>query len=151
MRKLICFLGPLALLQLAGCATTPPPPASAAARIEYGAYPENHEQIVKDYFAKSLAEPAAAQYRIEKPFAGYIIGGPLLGGKVQIAGYFVELRLTAKDSTGTSRPERHLGLLIFNGEVLMELTPPELANVKRAPYRAVDGENSPVQARALRS
>ena len=133
MRQLIRFMGPLALLLLAGCATTPPSPASAVAKIEYGAYPDNHEQIVKDYFAKSLPEPAAAQYRIEKPFAGYVVGGPLLGGKVQVAGYFVELWLTAKDRTGTLRPERHLGLLILNGEVLMELTPSELANVKRAP------------------
>jgi len=132
MRKLICFLGPLALLLLAGCATTQPSPANAVAKIEYGAFPDNCELTVKDYFAKSLAEPAAAQYRIEKPFAGYIIGGPLMGGKVQVAGYFVELWLTAKDRTGTFRPERHLGLLIFNGEVLMELTPSELANVRRA-------------------
>ena len=133
MRKLIGFLGLLVLLQLAGCATTSPPPASAVAAIEYGVFPENHEQIVKDYFAKSLPEPATAQYRMEKPFAGYLVGGPVLRGKVHVAGYFVELRLTAKDRTGTPRPERHLALLIFNGEVLMELTPSELANVKRAP------------------
>ncbi|MBI4662847.1 MAG: hypothetical protein HY735_28870 [Verrucomicrobia bacterium] len=133
MRRCVMFVPSVCLFLIAACETRPPTPSAPVASIDYGPYPQNFEQIVKDHFAKSLLEPASAQYRFGRPFAGYTVAGPLLGGKVQEAGYFVEIWLKAKDRTGGYLPEQRLGVLIKNGEVLMELREMELEKVKRAP------------------
>lgn len=126
------FASVWAVVLLGGCVTTAPPLSSVEeARIEYGAPPQAHEKAIRDYFAKSLFEPEAARYRFGQPFRGYIQAGPLLGGKVQEAGYIVEVWLTAKNQAGGSLPERHLGVLIKNGEVVLELTEGELGEVRR--------------------
>lgn len=133
MTRFLALSAALGLLLLPGCATTETTAPLDAAKIDYGAYPENFEQIVKDHFTKTRNDPGAAQFRFGKPFSGYIQEGPLMGKKVQDAGYFVEVWLKAKDRTGNYLPERALGVLIKNGEVLMELNPSELQNVKRGP------------------
>lgn len=133
MRKFLIFLLPTLLVIFSGCESARSTSAPTPTQIDYGAYPENYEQIVKAHFAKTLNEPDAAQYRFGKPFAGYTLAGPLLGGKVEDAGYFVEVWLKAKDRVGNYLPERHLGVLIKNGEALMELNESELAAVKRSP------------------
>lgn len=122
----------LIMIGFAGCvATTPALSPQEVGTIDYGSYPENFEQVIKDHFAKTLSDAAAAQYRFGKPFQGFLQSGPLLGGKVQDAGYVVEVWLKAKDRSGAYLPEKHLGVLLKNGEVLMELAEGELAGVRR--------------------
>jgi len=133
MKNLLSLLGVVCLLGAFGCETASTGGGSVPAKIDYGAYPENYEQIVKDHFAKTLHDASTAQYRFSKPFAGYLKAGPLMGGKVEEAGHFVELWLKAKDRSGAYLSERRLGVLVKNGEVLMELTAAELDKVVRAP------------------
>jgi hypothetical protein len=136
--KKSCFLAPvLCFLLWSGCATvnTPPPPLSPQeiSRIDYGQPPENYEKVIKDYFAQTLFEPDAARYRFGKPVAGYMQDGRLMGGKLRDAGYVVEIWITVKNRSGGFLPEAHLGILIKNGEVRLELSESELSEVKRAP------------------
>ena len=122
----------LVIIWLSGCvATAPSLSPQEVGTIDYGSYPENYEQVIQDHFAKTLFEPAAAQYRFGKPFQGFLQAGPLLGGKVQDAGYVVDVWLKAMDRSGAYMPEKHLGVLIKDGEVLMELAEGELAGVRR--------------------
>ena len=131
--RILPLLCPLALLiLLSGCvATAPPLSPQELSQIDYGPAPGNYEKIIKDHFAKTLFEPETAQYRFGKPFRGYQVSGPLLGGKVLEAGYVVEVWLKAKDRAGGFLPERHLGVLLKNGEVSIQLTESELSEVKR--------------------
>ena len=133
MKSLLALLGSVFLLAAAGCETALSSSGGASKRIDYGAYPENYEQIIKEHFAKTLHEPSAAQFRMGKPFAGYIKAGPLFGGKIEEAGYLVEVWLKAKDRSGAYLAERRLGALLKNGDVLMELTSSELDAAVKAP------------------
>jgi hypothetical protein len=120
---------------LSGCVATPPPPPSQQelAKLDFGPYPEGYEKLVKDHFAKTLFQPESAQYRFGVPYTGYLQHGPLLGGKIQDAGYFVDVWVRAKDRSNGYLPEKHLLVLMKNGEVLMELSEQEIGTVKRAP------------------
>jgi hypothetical protein len=132
MHKLVAFI-PIALLVFAaGCATTPPPRMAAeeVAKFDYGTFPDNYQQLIKDYFAKTLQDPASAQYRFGTPYTGYLQQGRLLGGKLQEAGYFTEVWLKAKTPTGYT-PEKRLVVLIKNREVLMELRDEDIDRIKR--------------------
>ena len=133
MKSLLPLLGCVVLLAAAGCESPSSSSGGASAKIDYGTYPENYEQIIKEHFAKTLYEPGAAQFRIGKPFTGYIKAGPLFGGKVEEAGYLVEVWLKAKDRSGAYLAERRLGALLKNGDVLMELTSSELDAVVKTP------------------
>ncbi|MBM3840937.1 MAG: hypothetical protein FJ398_23880 [Verrucomicrobia bacterium] len=123
MKNLLPLLAAVFLSGAFGCETAPSAGGgNAATKVDYGAYPDNYEQIVRSHFG-------AAECRLGKPFAGYVKAGPLMGGKVLEAGYFVEAWLKAKDQ---SSPERRLGVLVKNGEVLMQLSAKELDEVERA-------------------
>jgi len=132
MRRLL-YLSPFLVLILAGCVTPPPPAPEQVAAQDFGNYPENYEALIEAHFAKTLFQPEAARYRFGTPFKGYIQEGPLLGGRIQDTGYFVEVWVRAKDRSGAYLPEQHRGVLIKNGEVLMEFTAAELPTVQRAP------------------
>jgi hypothetical protein len=126
MKNLLLLLGAVLWLGVFGCETAPVGGASSIpAKIDYGPYPDNYEQVIKERFGE-------AEYRLGKPFAGHIKAGPLMGGKVLEAGYFVELWLSAKDRSGALLPERRVGALMKNGEVLMQLSAKELDEVVRA-------------------
>lgn len=132
MRRLFSLEPIFCIALLCGC-VSPPPPLSQQelSTVGYGRYPDDYEKIIKDHFAKTLSEADSAQYRFGTPYSGYLQEGPLLGGKIQDAGYFVDVRIKAKDRSGKYRAEKHVGVLIKNGEVLMELTSEELVKVKR--------------------
>jgi hypothetical protein len=120
---------------LSGCVATPPPPPSqqVLSKLDFGKYPDGYEKLIKDHFAKSLFQPESVQYRFAVPYTGYVQEGPLLGGKIQDAGYFVDVWVKAKDRSGGYLPEKHILVLMKNGEVLMELSEQEFGTVKRAP------------------
>jgi len=60
----------MGLLLLGGCAKPPTPAEIQAAN--YGAYPDNHEEIVRSYSRIRLKDPESAKYRLVKsPNRGY--------------------------------------------------------------------------------
>jgi hypothetical protein len=60
MAKVWTFICAAALAgALSGCAT--PPSAEELARLDYGAYPENYEQIIRAYFDRGLKDPSSLQ------------------------------------------------------------------------------------------
>ena len=129
------FLLALLLGFLPACATPEPPPVTQQdlTKIDYGSPPQDYEQVVKDYFTKTLREPESTQFRFGLPFKGYLQHGALLGGQVAEAGYFVEVWLKLKSPTGEYLPERRLAVLIKNGEVLIRLREAEINGIKRSP------------------
>lgn len=118
---------------LSGCATAPPPPIApeVVATLDYGPRPDNYQELIKRYFAQTLHDPASARFRFGEPYTGYLQQGLLLGGRVQQAGYFVDVWVQAKMPSGEYTPEKHLVVLIKNGEVLMELTEQDAQRIKR--------------------
>jgi len=44
---------------LTGCAT--PPSAEELAHLDYGAYPDNYEQLIRAYFDRGLKDPSSLQ------------------------------------------------------------------------------------------
>lgn len=115
-----------------GCSTPAPPEpltSSEISAIEYGKYPEDYKQLIRAYFAKTLANVDEAKFRFGEPYKGYLQHGPLFGGKVLASGYFVDVWLKLDGAGGET--EQHVGVVIKDGEVLMQLSPEELQQVKR--------------------
>nr|DAO57697.1 MAG TPA: protein of unknown function (DUF4969) [Caudoviricetes sp.] len=90
MRKLILKLAMVLMCcVMLGCAK--PPSSEEMASWDYGPYPENYEQIVKNYMAQSLFDPYSAQFIFDgspsqrylaKPFGGETLYG--WGGTVSV-------------------------------------------------------------------
>jgi hypothetical protein len=132
MNYLLRFVCLAVVLSAISCATSPPPLAPVeTAKLDYGPYPENYEQLIKDYFGKTLHDAAAAQFRFGKPYTGYLQHGKLLAGRLQEAGYFTDVWVKAKTASGALTPEKHVVVLIKNGEVLMELADAEIDRIQK--------------------
>jgi len=72
---------------LIGCMT---PSRSQLATADYGTYPTNYEQTVKNYFENVLKDPDSARYRFGSVQKGWSSDG-LLGGGKKWYGYIVEV------------------------------------------------------------
>jgi hypothetical protein len=112
--KVKLVLAMLAGIMLAGCAAPSP---SEMASADYGAYPDNYQEVVQNFMAATLKDPGSAQYNF--------IGGPMrawngLGGRAY--GYAVCVNINAKNSYG-GYVGYHLNyFLIHDGRVVKSIS-----------------------------
>jgi hypothetical protein len=106
----------IAAAALVGCASLPTPEQSASA--DYGSYPENHESIVKGYYAQVLKDPESARYGTITTPQKYWLGNRFDGAKY---GYLVCATLNAKNSYGGYVGNQTDGLLIRNGSIILKV------------------------------
>jgi hypothetical protein len=110
------------LLFAAGC-LSPKLTSEQAANADYGPFPDNYEEIVRNYFNKSLFDPYSAHIKVEAPHKGYCKKAPIAGGGLDKFGYIVVARVNAKNKYGAYVGENAYRLLIKNGEVIKEFDP----------------------------
>lgn len=99
---------------LVGCVSLPSEQEIASA--DYGQFPNNHEAIVKDYYATALKDPDSVKYRsISSPRKTWL-GDRINGAQF---GYLVCVTYNAKNSFGAYVGYGTDGLLIRNGSVII--------------------------------
>lgn len=114
MVKILSFVCVTMLLgALSGCAT--PPTAQELARLDYGPYPDNYEQIVRAYFDRNLKDPSSLQLRdgIPAPTQAW---SKFMGDLK--AGYKICVTYNAKNSYGAYTGYSTEYFLIKNGEII---------------------------------
>jgi len=83
---------------LAACATAPTP--EQLAHADYGPRPtENHQEIIKEWFAERLIDPTSPLYSFRNPVQGYTKDSPLYGTQLQF-GWIVCGTVNAKNRLG---------------------------------------------------
>lgn len=113
MKKAIALSVCLAASTLAGCASAPSTQETAAA--DYGSYPADFEQIIRNHMSRKLKDPESARYEfLNQPKAAWAT----LGGKK--FGYAVCTNINAKNSFGGYVGSRPSYFLIRNGAVISE-------------------------------
>lgn len=117
MKILVVFAAVLLVVQ--GCQLTPAQQA-AINQADYGEYPTNYEDIVKQYFGRLLFDPYSAHYNISEPYQGYSSRAPIAGGGPDKFGYFVNVGVNAKNRLGGYVGEVQYRLLIRNGQVVQK-------------------------------
>lgn len=72
------------LILFLGCAAAPRPTASQLANADYGPYPSNYEQIIKDIISPILIDPYSAVLNLNAPKQGYnnMVDGIIYGWNV---------------------------------------------------------------------
>lgn len=114
MKKVILMV---AFLIFGGCSTFTPEQLAAA---DYGSYPTNYENIVKQYFEMRLKDPASVMYRGMTTPKKWHSSVPFYGTKF---GYIVCVSMNAKNSLGGYTGFISRALLIRNGEVIEQDDP----------------------------
>ena len=100
-----------AVAALAGCAVNQPVDWSKA---DYGPYPQDYEQIVKQHMQERLKDPDSAKYQFPgKPVAGY----EHIAGKTDFGWYLCPL-VNAKNSYGAYTGYQQYYIMIKNGIVI---------------------------------
>lgn len=107
----IYFLALFAML--AACAGPPSPEQVASA--DYGPYPDNYEQIVRNYHRTYLKDPSTAQYRGFSTPMKVWWGNRMSGAKF---GYRVCVTYNARNSYGGYVGFKTDAALINNGRVI---------------------------------
>lgn len=103
----------LFLFSLSNCAVRPSPEQIASA--DYGTYPENYQEIIKNYYSKVLSDPYG-EYTYENPTRAWdSLGGPIFGWAV--CGTF-----NAKDRSGVHVGVRSFYVLIRDNKIQREYT-----------------------------
>lgn len=101
------------ILLLSACAGLPTP--QEAAKADYGAYPNNYEEIVRAYHRTYLRDPNTAQYSGFSAPTQLWIGDRFSGAKY---GYGVCVTYNARNSYGGYVGVRTDAALIRNGVVI---------------------------------
>ena len=100
------------ILHLSGCATVPP--REQMENANYGNYPNNYQEIIKEYYSRVLFDPYSAHYRwIKSPYKGYFSAL----GKFNY-GYVVHVGINAKNRLGGYVGEKQEAVLIHNDAVI---------------------------------
>ncbi|QYY33554.1 hypothetical protein K2O51_31480 (plasmid) [Cupriavidus pinatubonensis] len=109
MRRAFAVL--VAAVSLSGCAL--PPSESELAAADYGSYPMNYEEIIRDYMSSRLKDPFSAQYQFQNsPQRGfYGLGGAQYG-------FVVCALINAKNSYGGYTGARPAYFMIRDGAVV---------------------------------
>ena len=98
-------------LFIGGCAT--PPTQQELAAADYGTYPDNFEQIIKNHMTSILKDPDSARFQfLNNPKKGW--NG--LGGKK--FGYVSCVNINAKNSYGGYVGSRMSYFMIRNGKII---------------------------------
>lgn len=83
---------------LAACATGPT--SDQLAHADYGPPPpENHQEIIKEWFEERLIDPTSPLYSFRNPVQGYTNDSPLYGTQLQF-GWIVCGAVNAKNRLG---------------------------------------------------
>src|ERR1044072_1753603 len=91
------------------------------ANADWGAYPDNYEEVIKGYFAASLKDPSSVIYNaISKPQKEFTIKGrvPVDPKNEALYGYSSCVSFNAKNSYGGYVGNRIFWFLIHNGEIV---------------------------------
>lgn len=100
-------------LFLVSCASLPTPEQIATA--DHGSYPNNYEDIVKNYFARILKDPYSVKYESISTPEKYMVANRFEGATF---GYLVCVTLNAKNSYGAYIGYETDALIIRNGFVV---------------------------------
>jgi len=103
----------LLLFSLSNCAVRPSPEQIASA--DYGTYPENYQEIIKNYYSKVLSDPYGV-YTYENPTRAW----DSLGGL--IFGWAVCGTLDAKNRAGIHAGVKSFYVLIRDNKIQREYT-----------------------------
>lgn len=103
----------LVLFPLSNCAVRPSPEQIESA--DYGTYPENYQEIIKNYYTKVLSDPGGV-YTYENPTKAWdSLGGLIFGWAV--CGTF-----NAKDRSGVHVGVKSFYVLIRDNKIQREYT-----------------------------
>lgn len=120
MRSIVVFL---LLLVVTGCASVALSPQERKA-VDYGPYPDEYKQTVKDWFYEVLKDPDSAKYRfVSEPEPAYSREAPVAGGDPIHFGYYVKVLVNAKNSYGGYTGWKDYRLIIRDGQVVARITP----------------------------
>lgn len=103
------------ILVLTGCATSFQKPTPGT---DYGAYPENYQDLIKGYMETVLIDPESARYRFNPPRKAYVNQGLAYGGKVQWTGFGVPFFVNSKNRFGGYTGGKDFVALIRDGTVI---------------------------------
>lgn len=112
MRKILlvffCFC-------LIGCATIPPPTPEQISNADYGNYPYNYQEVIKDFMDDLLIDPGSAVYSNWRgPSKGWV-GNGFQG---YVFGYRVCVFVNAKNRMGGYVGKRLYHFVINKGRVI---------------------------------
>lgn len=107
-------------LWLGGCANIDP---AALASADYGPFPDNYQELIKDHVGPQLKDPESARYRFTEPVKGYIRKAPIQGGKPANYGYVATVWVNAKNGFGGYTGEQGYRFLLKNGVVMERIYP----------------------------
>ena len=112
-----------ALLMLAGCAAMDKPSPEQIEKADYGTYPNDYAQIVKQYIHRMFLEPDSVQdLSIQPPQKYWITDSAIVGGRTTY-GYMVQFSCNAKGRAGIYTGVRTTRLFIRNGVVIRQTDP----------------------------
>jgi hypothetical protein len=111
MKKSLLFLGCLFFI---GCVTAPT--TEQLRNADYGTYPINYEDVVKNYMQRRLKDPSSATYRFTGSPKSMYAGGMLAGGIKY--GYGICSYINARNSFGGYVGEKLTFFLIKNQEIV---------------------------------
>ena len=122
MKKAVLFavmLSVASILFVGSCTTmNPKPTPEQLQNADYGRYPDDYQDIVKEYYSRVLFDPYSAHYRwMKPPYKGYF----QMFGKLKY-GYIVHVGVNAKNRFGGYVGEKQEGILIYN-DVVIEAFP----------------------------
>ena len=100
-----------------GCASVAKITPEQKASADYGAYPDNYQQLIKEYFEVRLFDPYSAKYKFSEPIKGYTRKAPVIGGGVHEFGYVVIVWVNAKNRMGGYVGLKRYSMFIKNGQV----------------------------------
>jgi hypothetical protein len=120
----------LSTLGLVGCAANKLTPEQAAA-ADYGTYPADYQQQIRNYFELRLKDPGSAQYRFYEPEKIVMHKAPIAGGGVDFFGYGVNVDVNAKNSFGAYVGFQRYTFSFRDGKMLMNMTAEELEDMRK--------------------
>jgi hypothetical protein len=106
----------IAAVALSGCASAPT--QEQMSKANYGAYPDDWERIVDNHMQRMLRDPHSAQVQDRSPpQQGYVSMSPLRGGGTSF-GWYVCMRVNAKNGYGAYVGYQSAMVMINNGRVV---------------------------------
>ena len=102
---------------LVGCAT---PSMEEMSNADYGPYPTEYEQAVKNVMNQQLKDPDSAKYQFDVPRKGWYCNAAYRGqwGSKKVYGYIVAVQVNAKNSFGGYTGSEQYYFMIRDGRVL---------------------------------